>query len=169
METQRLIIRKFANSDLEDFIELIQDKMNSEYSIYDIQYPTDVETLKNVLDHFSKTEEYFAVENKKDKKVIGFVCLNFEDENTRNLGYCIHTKYQNNHFASEAVKEIIKYAKNTLKIKKLIAGTAEVNLPSVKLLLNSGFKIVEKKKVSFVNDKSGKPIIFDGILFEQLF
>lgn len=166
METKRLIIRKFILDDFRDFAELIRDKMNSEYAVYDEQFPTDKENLEGLLSYFIDSEEFFAVELKSEHKVIGFVSLNYFDETTRNLGYCIHTHYQGNGLAGESVVEIKRYAKEKLGCNKLISGTAEENEPSVHLLTSVGFTITGKQQGSFVNDENGNPIVFMGCSFE---
>lgn len=166
METPRLIIRKFKLEDLKDFSALICNKMSSEYAIYDAQFPTDAESLKELLDYLKDSDEFFAAELKALRKVIGFFSLNFVDDHTRNLGYCIHTDYQRNGFASEAVAELMKYAKEELHLNKLISGTAEANKPSMCLLARNGFKIIGKQQESFANDENGNPITFTGCLFE---
>ncbi len=166
METQNLILRQFCLDDFQDFSELIRDKMNSEYAICDEPFPTDDEGLKGVLSYFKDSNEFWAIEIKVEKRVIGFVSLNYVDDSTRNLGYCIHTAYHKKGYATEVVKEIKEYAKNNLKLSKLISGTAEANIPSVKLLENMGFIMTGKAQGSFANDRDGNPIIFMGCSFE---
>ncbi len=169
METNRLIIRNFSDDDFQDFSALICDKMKSKYSVYDEQFPTDDESIKGLFSFFKDSEEFFGIELKSPKKIVGFVSLNYIDEHTRNLGYCIHTEYQGRGYASEVVMEIMKYAHKILNVHKLVSGTAVENEPSVKLLLKSGFSIVDKCKGSFVDDEQGNPIIFTGCSFEYMF
>lgn len=166
METKRLNIRKFCIEDKRDFEELIRDKMSSEYAIYDEQFPTDGKGLKDLLAYFIDCDEFFAIEIKDIKRLIGFVSLNVIDDATRNLGYCIHTQYQGMGFATEVVIEMKKYAKEKLGLTKLISGTAEENKPSVDLLQRMGFAVVNKQQGSFVNDENGNPIVFVGCSFE---
>lgn len=166
METKNLVIRKFMHDDFQDFFELICNKMNSKYAVYDEQFPTDIDSLKGLLSFFMDSDEFFAIELNAKGKVIGFVSLNYVDEFTRNLGYCIHTEYQGNGYAKEIVIEMKRYAKEELKIEKLISGTAEENIPSVNLLLGSGFIITDRQQGSFTNDENGNPITFRGCFFE---
>ena len=63
----------------------------------------------------------------------------------------------------------MQYARKVLNVHKLISGTAMENEPSVKLLLKTGFSIVDKRKGSFVDDEQGNPIIFTGCFFEYIF
>jgi len=169
MQTTNLKIRKFCNEDFDDFAELITDKMASEYAIYDHPFPTDGDTLRKILDYFSSTDEFYAVELISTNKVIGFLALNnCEEQGVRNLGYCIHTQYQGKGYGTEAVKEIIRYAKEELKVYKLITGTAKDNIPSVRLLSAVGFKKIGENIGSFVNDKNGNPIECIGYSYELL-
>lgn len=166
METKRLIIRKFIIEDFDDFIGLIRDKMKSEFSIYDEQFPTDHEHLRRLLSYFAESDEFFAIEKKDIKKVVGYISLNRVSDAVRNLGYCIHTRHQREGIATEAVIEIQEYAKEKLGILKLVSGTAEENIPSVNLLKRTGFQLVGKQQGSFVNDEKGDPICFSGCMFE---
>jgi ribosomal-protein-alanine N-acetyltransferase len=169
MQTANLKIRKFSNEDFDDFAELIRDKMASKYAIYDYQFPTDDDTLKKILDYFSSTDEFYAVELIKTNKVIGFLTLNnCEEQGVRSLGYCINSQYQGKGYGTEAVNEIIRYAKEDLKLYKLITGTAKNNIPSVRLLSAAGFKKTGENIVSFVKDENGKPIEFIGYSYEML-
>lgn len=161
-----LIIRKFQIEDLQNFVSLIQDKMSSEYAPFDDQFPTDENSIKDILNYFCSTEEFMAVCLEDGKKVIGFVSLNVVDDTTRNLGYCIHSAYQNKGYASEAALRAKKYAKDVLHVTKLIAGTADCNLPSVHVLLKTGFHVISKSEGSFANDAFGNPITFMGGSYE---
>jgi RimJ/RimL family protein N-acetyltransferase len=166
METLHLVLRKFANSDFQDFSELIRDKQASKYAIYDDQFPTDEENLRNILLYFAGTDEFFAVELKSENKVIGFIGLNCTDDSTRNLGFCIHTNYQGNGYAKEAVSELLSYAKHKLNVHRLISGTAKDNIPSVELLKSVGFSITGESIGSFVNDESDNPLEFTAYSLE---
>jgi [ribosomal protein S5]-alanine N-acetyltransferase len=168
METERLKLRRFTPDDRDDFSELIRDKMRSPYAAYDEQFPTDDEGIKSTLAYFAGTDEFFAVVWKAERKVIGFIALNRIDEETRNLGYCIHSAYQGRGYAGEAVAAVIGYAKYTLKQRRLVAGTAEANIPSVWLLQSAGFTLTGKGAKSFAADGNGTPIVFTGCTFERL-
>ncbi len=169
MQTKNLRIRRFSDSDFDDFAELIRDKMASEYAQYDHQFPTDDDSLKEILNYFSSTDEFYAVVLSKENKVIGFLTLNkCEEQGVRNLGYCISSQYQRRGYGTEAVKEIIRYAKEEMKLHKLISGTAKENIPSVRLLSAVGFKKTGENIDSFDKDENGNPIEFIGYSFEML-
>lgn len=139
METERLYIRKFVAGDIDDFCELIRDKMASPYAIYDSAFPTDDAGLREVLGYFASTDEFWALELKEESKIIGFISLNHVDDTSRNLGYCLHTQWQGKGYATEAARRMIRYAAEELGFDKLVTGTADENLPSVRLLDKLGF------------------------------
>ena len=139
MQTVNLNINRFDEEDINDFTELIRDKMSSEYSMYDNQYPTDDDSLKAILHYFSSSDEFFAVGLKTTSKVIGYISLNScEKQGVKNLGYCIHTQYQGKGYGTEAVERIIQFAKEELKLNKLITGTAKNNIPSHTAIIKNG-------------------------------
>ena len=169
MQTTNLKIRRFSSADYDDFAELIRDKMASEYAKYDHPFPTDDDSLKQILDYFSGTDEFYAVELIKTNKVIGFLSLNnCEEQGARNLGYCIHTQYQGKGYGTEAVNEIIRYAKEEMKLYKLITGTAKDNIPSVRLLSAVGFTKTGENIGSLGEDENGNPIESVGYSYEML-
>ena len=61
------------------------------------------------------------------------------DDISRNLGYCLHTQWQGKGYATEAARRMIRYAAEELGLEKLVTGTADENLPSVRLLDKLGF------------------------------
>ncbi len=139
METERLYIRRYTKEDFPGFCELIRDKMASPYAKCDHTFPTEDAALMEVLNFFAISDEFWALEEKSEHKIIGFVSLNYVDEASRNLGYCLHTHWHGKGYASEAARRIIRYAREELGLEKLVTGTAEENLPSVRLLERLGF------------------------------
>ena len=73
--TERLIIRPFADGDLDDLTALIRDKMKSEYAPYDTQWPTDDASMKGILAYYMGEElwNWCAVELKETNRVIGYI------------------------------------------------------------------------------------------------
>jgi len=140
IETKRLIIRKFIASDINDFEELITNKMNSKYAIYDAQFPTAKENITKVFTFFKESFEFYAVEYKENHKLIGFLSLNNIDNDSKckNLGYCLHSDYH-----------IIMYAIEVLKLERFVFRLAKENISSVRLLSRMGFKIIKKELASF--------------------
>ncbi len=168
METKRLILRRFLKDDFAAFAALIRDKMSSGLSRYDNQFPTDDEGLREVLSYIIGLDGFFAVIVKAEDRLIGFMALHAIDEETRNFGYFIHSRYQGKGYATEAAAPAIAYAKDTLHTRKLMASTAETNIPSVRLLERAGFLRTGRGDASFIKDAQGNPIVFSSLHFERI-
>jgi RimJ/RimL family protein N-acetyltransferase len=163
---KRVLIRPFQQSDFDDFQCLILDKMSGPYKDYDDQFLTDVTSLRNILSYFSTSDEFFVVEHRKEKKVIGFVSLNKMDKpNTYNVGYVIHSLFQHQGYGKEAVSELFVFAQKEKKATTLESFTAKINTPSIRLLLSLGFQPLETTKASFVQDEFGNPKTFEAVHF----
>jgi len=161
--TERLIIRPFADGDLDDLTALIRDKMASEYAFADTQWPTEDAAMEKILAYYmgDKPWNWCAVELKTTGRVIGFVCAGRAgDDTTRGLGYTIRSDHQNNGYAYEACRALMIHCQNALGTKCFKAGTADCNGPSVKLLAKLGFTKIRSFEASFAKDADGNPIMF---------
>lgn len=106
MESNRLIIKEFEDRYLEQFKELIKDKMSSPVAIYDEQFRTDDEFLKMIFNYFKLNKEFFGIIKKEEDILIGFLSLNKKRDDKYNLGYTIHTKYQGYGYGYEATSKL---------------------------------------------------------------
>ena len=70
-------------------------------------------------------------------------------------------------YEKESHLALIDYMRE-LGIKRLTAGTALINTPSVALLKSLGFELIETEKVLFYKDAEGNDIVFDGGIFELM-
>ena len=169
LQTTRLHLRGFLKRDLADLTALVCDKMASAYAPYDTQWPVDDQSLQDVLDYFISDDAWYAVELTEQGKVIGFVVASrTEDETVRDLGYTLHTAYQNQGYAFEACSALMAYCVRALGITRFTAGTADCNGPSVKLLAKLGFTKTRSHEASFVNDAEGRPLVFAAGSYEWL-
>ena len=153
LKTERLRIRRFHESDLEDFELLIRDKMSSKYAPYDIPWPVD--NFGDILVCLINDDAWHAVELIEKSKVIGFVVT-------------IHSAYQNKGYAYEASCAFMDYFIKECGIKKFTSGTADCNKPSVALLNKLGFTKVQSLETSFANDSQGNPITFLASIYERM-
>ena len=163
--TARTVIRNFSPDDWHDLQRIITDKEASEYAIYDYPFPTSELEVREIAAWFSKNDNYLAVWETTIKNVIGYVALN-GDSRVYDLGYCLHSEYQNKGYAAETCTAVIDYAFKVLKAERLTGGTAVLNLPSCKLLAKLGFQKTGESITSFRKTAEGKDIEFTGASFE---
>jgi len=169
--TERLVVRPFAKADLDDLTLLIRDKMKSEYAYSDTQWPTDDASMEKILEYYigDKPFGWCAVELKATGRVIGFVCAGADDETTRGLGYTIRSDHRNKGYAYEACRALMAHCVESLGARRFVSGTADANVPSVKLLRKLGFEKVESMEASFAKDADGTPITFAAGKYEKNF
>jgi RimJ/RimL family protein N-acetyltransferase len=95
---------------------------------------------------------YWAVTLSNSPKLIGTVCLwNFNNKGTKaEIGYELHPDFQGKGIMQEAVKEVINYGFNRLKLSLISAYTHQDNSKSIMLLEKNGFTFYKKSEDSFI-------------------
>ena len=167
LKTERLNIRQIEPDDWKSIKEIWIDFNTSSLSQYDMPHNTDDDDVRERIAKWadaSKGTEHIFFAVCLDKTVIGFFSFNIR-EDSHELGYCFHSKYQGKGYVKESLAALIEYL-TTIGIKKLTAGTAINNIPSVSLLKSLGFELIGTEKVSFYKDEHGNDIFFDGGIFE---
>ena len=101
----------------------------------------------------------FLIDKKNQKKKhVGNITLgpiNFRHK-FADVGYFIGEKqYWSKGIATEAIRKVIKIAKNKFKLKKLVAGFYEMNIASKKALVKNNFKLegVLKAQIIYNNER----------------
>ena len=167
IKIERLIIRHIEPNDWENIKEIWIDFNASTFSQYDMPHNTDDNDVRGRIAKWaaaSSGTEHIFFASCLGETVIGFFSFNIR-EDSHELGYCFHSKYQGKGYAKESLKALIEYLP-AIGIKKLTAGTALNNVPSVSLLKSLGFKLIGTEKVSFYKDEHGNDIFFEGGIFE---
>ena len=132
IETKRLIIYPAAQNQMEDFIaDQNNDVLKAAYS----------EMLEGCLKHPDKLEWYaiWMIEL-KDGTHIGELCFKGLDSNgIAEIGYGISEEYQNQGYATEAVKAVLTWAFQNPKVTAIEAETDAENISSKRVLEKCGF------------------------------
>lgn len=164
IQTERLTVRPIEESDWTSIRDIWIDFNNSEYVIYDNEKNTDPDDVKNRIARWAEatrtdTEHMFFV-TCLGGEVIGFTSMNIREEGYE-IGYGFRSASQGHGYAKESLVAILDYMKG-LGVKKILAGTAIKNLPSVGLLKSVGFELVGTEELSFHKDAAGNDIFFEG-------
>jgi RimJ/RimL family protein N-acetyltransferase len=150
LETQRLIIRKWRDSDLHDMAAINQNPQVMEY------FPapkTFEETRDFIIAHAGLYEQLgycaYAVELKDNHKFIGFVGLSPVGNDLPcgpavEILWRISSKHWGKGYATEAAQAVIEHAFNDLRINELVTFTASANKKSEKLMQRLGFERSEQ-------------------------
>ena len=127
IETRRLRIYVASQDEMKRFIEI---------QTVDILKAAYTEMLNGCLNNPNQWEWYaiWMIEL-KDGTHIGELCFKGLDE----IGYGISEKYQNNGYATEAVKAVLKWAFNNPNVTAIEAETNSENAASKRVLEKCGF------------------------------
>lgn len=144
LETERLLLRRVASTDLEDVFEFSSDPVVAHHMTWE-KNSSKEETLANFLQPAIKGYEEgqcgtWAIVHKESDKVIGtcsFVDWSNEHHKAE-IGYVLNRKFWGCGFATEAFKEVIKYGFDTLQLNRMEGGCDIDNFDSEKVMLKLG-------------------------------
>ena len=152
IETERLILRPFKQSDLHDFNEYASVPGVGEMAGW--KHHETIEKTQEILDMFIKEDKTFAIVFKKNNKVIGSLGVEkygleeklteFESYYGREIGYVLSRDYWGKGIMPEAVGAIIKYLFNDLNLDFLTCGYYDFNNQSKRVQEKCGFKPYRK-------------------------
>jgi ribosomal-protein-alanine N-acetyltransferase len=128
-------------------------------------WPDDLESYQDIVEEWSKSDDYVAVALKENQELVGFVSRSSKDRAEYELGYNFHPDARGAGYATEACRAVLSNLFEELGAERVTAGTAKVNLPSRKLLERLGFEFLEEETVAFRKDDEGNPISFTGLKF----
>lgn len=147
LETDRLILRAWEITDLDDFFEYASVEGVGEKAGWEHHKSKD-KSLE-ILKMFMEEKKVFAIVLKENQKAIGSIGIeelgeeldkDLDNLSGRELGYVLNKDYWNKGIMTEAVSKVIDYCFNTLKLNFLMASYFNHNIASKKVLENLNFK-----------------------------
>lgn len=143
--TERTKLRLIEWSDLDSIHELHAAPETDEFNTLGI--PKNIEETKNIIESWvaenklTKIKNYtFVIENRSDKKFIGLFGLKLGNEKYKRgeVWYKINSNHWKKGYATEALKAVINFGFETLKLHRIEAGCAVDNIGSIKVLEKAG-------------------------------
>lgn len=166
METERLILRRYNENDLEDLYEYLSDP---EVVRFEPHKPLNMDETEGNLTWRISTDEMTAVETKDTHKMIGNVYMGKRDFNTIEMGYVFNRNYWGHGYAAESCRALIDdaFAKG---IHRIYAECDSQNENSWRLLERLGFEREAHlhRNVYFWKDEDGNPIWKDTYIYSLL-
>ena len=146
-ESERCYTRRFAESDLDAFIEY---RNNAEWMKYQSFKGLSLEEYKEILLKETNLESgvQFAVVRKADQKLLGDVFIKKEDAIFW-IGYTISPSFKRQGYAFEITQAMISWIHEQSDYK-IMAGVTPENSASVKLLEKLGFTRVDVEDGEFI-------------------
>ena len=146
LETKRLTLRPWAESDAEELYKYASDK--------DVGYPagwlahTSVENSLEIIRTVLSAEETYAVCLKENGNPIGCVGLHrndiAEDDDEYELGYWLGKEFWGQGIIPEASRELLRHAFCDLGMKRIWCGHYDGNFKSRRVMEKLGFKYHHK-------------------------
>lgn len=144
IETDRLILRPWQDSDLNSFFEMSQDTDVMRYFPH-LLSRCESNDLANLIQSFIEKQGwgFWALELKKTKEFIGFTGLHhqltkFEFSPCTEIGCRLKRTAWGKGYAYEAATASLAYGFNHLQLVEIVAFTAQLNLPSQNLMKRLG-------------------------------
>ena len=148
IETERLLLRPFEQTDLYEFHEYASVEDVGEMAGW--KHHETVEQTQEILDRFIEEKKTFAIVLKENNKVIGSLGVEkygmeealteFDNYKGREIGYVLSKDYWGRGIMPEAVHAVIDYLFNDLDLDFLICGYYDFNKQSKKVQEKCGFK-----------------------------
>lgn len=157
LETERLIIRPFNHSDLDDFFEYASVDGVGEMAGWN--HHKSIEESKEILNMFIDEHKTFALEFKNDKKVIGSIGIEkinplndpYKNLYGREIGYVLSKDYWGRGLMTEAVKRVIDFCFDDLHLDYLWISHWINNDRSRRVIEKCGFEFVKEFEHSCTN------------------
>lgn len=141
LETERLIIRKFRQEDLNDFYEYAKNPNvgpNAGWCPHE-----SIEDSAEILKIFIEGDEVWAIIDKQMGKVIGSIGLHKDHKrdnpDARMLGYVLSESYWGKGLTTEAAKAVIKYAFENMELGLISVYHYKDNNRSKRVIEKCGF------------------------------
>ncbi len=169
LESPRLLLRPFYDSDLDDFFEYASYPGVGEMAGW--PHHENKGITKLILDDFIKTKNQFAIVYKENNKVIGSIGIEHYDEkvyekfnhlNGREIGYVISFDYWNRGIATEACNLVIDYLFNEVKLDFIAVSHFVKNSRSRNVILKTGFSFY---KDAIYRGRDGKASGVDAMYY----
>lgn len=166
IETERLILRPFSESDAADVFEYLREPVVNCFA--SMKLNSLEEAKAELKKRVGETEYYFAIVLKDADKVIGEIDAYPEHGEPHNTSspfdtfspcWMLNDVYQGKGYAYEAAHAFFDYLFREKGARRIYAYTEDYNLPSQHLCEKLGMRRegLFKEFVSFVNNPDGTP------------
>lgn len=143
LETERLILRRIDENDLDVMYELITDERLSKFLIFPNNTKEDeLEYIKKlILNYDTDIHEQWMIVRKEDNVPVGHIGVNnvYKKHNYCNVGYTIRFDYWGNGYAAEALKVVTDHLLNDIGHRLVECSCNEKNTQSSRVMIKAGF------------------------------
>ena len=169
IDTPRLTLRAFTSADADDLFEYLSDER-----VYRFEpgAPVDRDQAQKMADELTASPDFWAVELKSQRKVIGQIYFKEIEPRLRTweLGYILSPYYQRQGYMSEATAALVRHGFAAQSIHRVVAHCNPDNIASWKLLEKIGFRRegLLRQNVFFRQNAAGEPLWMDSYAYALL-
>ncbi|MFW9940725.1 MAG: GNAT family N-acetyltransferase [Candidatus Thorarchaeota archaeon] len=162
LETKRLLLRPYIDSDFKSFSLLMKDESISKhhYSMVDQQTSNEEKSIfSSIINSYNSNKPIFAwaIYNKETDVLIGTCGLNSCKNNITECFYALLPKYRRTGYAIESMQKILEFSFETLKKPQVIIYIHPNNTPA--------WKVAERIGMKYMGQFKHKKIIPKAMLF----
>lgn len=167
-EPERLIFRDWKKEDEHKFVEMNNDSDVMKFFPKKLNESESLELLTKIKSNFEKNGfGLYAVESKEKNEFVGFLGFNiaeFESDFTPciEIGWRFRKEFWGEGLATEGASKCLKYGLEELDFKQIYSFTADINIPSKRVMEKIGLNFY--KTFNYPNVKEGH-ILEKHVLF----
>jgi len=147
LQTSRLILRNFQDSDLEAFFAYRNDPEVAKYQGWDFPYPREraerfIQSIKEVTLPIQGEWIQYAVVLKDTNELIGDLGCHVKNADSRQavIGFTIASNHWRKGYANESVPILLKFLFEDMNMHRVTADCDANNIASFRLLEKLGFR-----------------------------
>ena len=142
IETERLILRRYNESDIDAFYEILHDdRLHTYIPFLNLAKDEELEYIRNCMSEVEESKyERWSIVLKENNMTIGNISVNTVNKkhNYCNVGYVVRYDYWGNGYASEALKAVSDYLLDS-GYYLVECSCNELNKQSSKVMEKAGF------------------------------
>lgn len=168
LETDRLILRQWHLSDVNDLFEYASVAGVGEMAGW--QAHKDLEHSKAILFNFLISRSVYAIQLKSNNKVIGSLGVEelhinhlgneFKNLKGREIGYVLSKEYWGLGIMAEAVDKVVEHIFNELDFDFLMCAHFKGNNQSKRVIEKTGFNFYKEAEISTIFNENEKTLIY---------
>lgn len=141
LETPRLSLRKLSLADADDLFQVFSDEKTTKYVPREkhVDKMLTINHLESLIKRMDEGISFvWSVVDKIDNRVIGTVNLYFKQDRAASIGAVINSERWGKGIATEALKEIIDFGFDKMKLIRIEGKCESNNIASEKMLKKLG-------------------------------
>ena len=150
LSTSRLLLRRIVQSDAKEIYEgfVNQDEFCYYANKKKRTLEEQIKSLEGIEEKYINPYYFnWVIVLGMENKIIGSINAHyFEKENKVLINYGLDNRYFNNGYMSEALKEVLKYLKEEVKIFTIESGCVVKNIGSKRVMEKAGMKLIGIKE-----------------------